>query len=328
MKDNNGKEVILTVCIITFNHKEFIEAAIDSVLCQETDYTFKILIADDASTDGTTDILLKYREGHPKFIELVINEVNMGAAKTWCGLIGSAISKYIMYFEGDDFWISKDKIQKQIAFLESHPDYAATTSDTRLLTNRGYLPHSYCAAKESWLGLSFKSALTYRDIQMRIFPHTSTWCMRNPNPLPEGFERFYVGDVPLFLLLADKGMIKFSDEVMTVYRKHTSNITARILSEGKIKSIFLLLDLYYDMELVLGRYDDPIDDDIKAFLFSTTIDSKTSMRQLGTLMIKFSEVSSLSRPGKYLLAISLFTGRFLHKRFVNGFRNYLKIIIR
>lgn len=114
---------LLSVCIITYNHEEYIRDAIEGVLMQKVNFNYEIIIADDYSTDNTRKILLEYKEKYPKFFKLILQEKNVGAAQNWLDLISTPKSKYIAYFEGDDYWTDPLKLQKQVDFLEANAEY-------------------------------------------------------------------------------------------------------------------------------------------------------------------------------------------------------------
>ncbi|MFV8339783.1 glycosyltransferase [Flavobacterium sp. LB3P21] len=117
------KTPLLSICLITYNHEKFIRQAIEGVLIQKVDFDWELIIADDCSTDRTKEIILEYKEKHPDFIKLILQEKNGGAAKNWMDLITTPKSKYIAYFEGDDYWSDPLKLQKQIDFLEQNEEY-------------------------------------------------------------------------------------------------------------------------------------------------------------------------------------------------------------
>ena len=123
------KKPLLSVCLITYNHANYIEQAIEGVLMQSVNFSWELIIADDFSTDGTREILLKYKEKYPNFIKLLLQEKNVGPGKNFSDLLNEPQSKYIAYFEGDDYWIDPLKLQKQVDFIESHPDYVLIHSD-------------------------------------------------------------------------------------------------------------------------------------------------------------------------------------------------------
>ena len=121
------KEPILSVYIPTYNHERYIGKALDSVLMQETDYEFEILIGEDLSTDSTRDILREYEMKYPGKFQIFYREHNMNRDKirNAVDLKRRCRGKYIIGLEGDDYWIDSKKLDKQIRFLEEHPDYIA-----------------------------------------------------------------------------------------------------------------------------------------------------------------------------------------------------------
>jgi glycosyltransferase involved in cell wall biosynthesis len=112
-------EPLLSVCLITYNHKPYIRQAIEGVLIQKVDFPIELIIADDFSTDGTRDILVEYQEKYPDFIRLVLQERNVGPTQNWTDLITAPKAKYIAYFEGDDYWTDEQKLKKQVSILET-----------------------------------------------------------------------------------------------------------------------------------------------------------------------------------------------------------------
>lgn len=121
-KENDIK---VSIICITYNQVSYIEEAIKSFLMQKTNFEFEILIHDDASTDGTTEIVRRYQERYPDKIRTVIQSENqyskgIRVAKTFLWPI--ARGKYIAMCEGDDFWTDSNKLQVQYDYMEAHPD--------------------------------------------------------------------------------------------------------------------------------------------------------------------------------------------------------------
>lgn len=118
-------EPLVTVILPTHNHKPFIAQAIESVLMQQTEYPFDILLHDDASTDGTADICRDYAAKYPDKIVLIAQTVNQYTIDRRIQshiLIPRVNAKYTAILDGDDFWTDPLKLQKQVSYLEAHPD--------------------------------------------------------------------------------------------------------------------------------------------------------------------------------------------------------------
>ncbi len=111
----------LTVFLLTYNHAKYIRKAFDSILAQETNFSFKIIVLDDASTDGTSDIVREYAGKYPDKITPVIREKNMGVVENMYGGLCKVDTEYFATLEGDDYWRDNHKIQRQIELLDADP---------------------------------------------------------------------------------------------------------------------------------------------------------------------------------------------------------------
>ena len=137
--DNNYIEPLVSISCLTYNHSEYIEQCLDSLLMQKTKKPFEILIHDDCSTDGTTEIIRKYESNFPLIIKPyyeIENQYSIGnkfGSKEWN--FPRAKGKYIAICEGDDFWTDEKKLQKQIDFLENNLNYTITCHNAILISN-------------------------------------------------------------------------------------------------------------------------------------------------------------------------------------------------
>ncbi len=111
----------VSVIILVYNHEMYLEQALDSVLMQKTDCNLEVLVGEDASPDGSADILRRYEDAYPGFFTVFYRSENMGGTKNAYDLLSRAKGRYIAFLEGDDFWTDEWKIQKQADFLEHYP---------------------------------------------------------------------------------------------------------------------------------------------------------------------------------------------------------------
>ncbi len=123
-KEGDIKSPIISCCCITFNQKDYIEEALDSMLMQETNYAFEIVVHDDVSTDGTREILQKYEEKFPNIIKPIYQTENQWSQgnRVMPIVFQYAIGQYMALCEGDDYWIDKDKLQIQIDEMKKYPE--------------------------------------------------------------------------------------------------------------------------------------------------------------------------------------------------------------
>ena len=123
---------IVTVCIQTYNHEEYIEQCLDSVISQKTDFEYEISIGEDESSDATRAICKNYAKQYPEKIRLFLHnrKNNIKAGDDSTRLFPSLFNyyntrgKFIAYCDGDDYWGDPQKLQKQVDFLESNPTYS------------------------------------------------------------------------------------------------------------------------------------------------------------------------------------------------------------
>lgn len=209
----------VTVCIICFNQKNYIEQAIDSVLSQKTNFCFDILIADDHSTDGTSEVIQSYKNRLPEKINLLIQEKNVGPAKNWISLICSPRSKYIAYLDGDDYWTDELKLQKQYDFLESSAQYSLVAHKANVIYELG--------GEAVTLKSTTKTDVRGKDILRKWIIPSSSIMFRNcfDNTLPEFFKTATHGDFAFFLFMLQWGKIRILSDFMSVYRINSNGVT-------------------------------------------------------------------------------------------------------
>lgn len=123
----NSANIMLSIIVPVYNHEKYIVKALDSILMQQTQYTYEVLVGEDCSTDNTRAILEEYERKHPGKFTIIYREQNMrkiGKVNAR-DLRKRSSGKYIITLEGDDFWTDPLKIEKQIDFLEKNPEYLA-----------------------------------------------------------------------------------------------------------------------------------------------------------------------------------------------------------
>jgi len=117
-----SKSPLVSVWMITYNHKPYIAQAIEGVLMQRTSFPFELVIGEDCSTDGTREVVLECQKRHPETIRVITSERNVGMQLNELRTDKACRGKYIAYCEGDDYWHHPLKLQKQVDYLESHLD--------------------------------------------------------------------------------------------------------------------------------------------------------------------------------------------------------------
>lgn len=212
--------IMVSVIMLTYNHKKYISQAVESVLMQKTNFQYEILICDDASTDGTDKIILDYARRYSKVVRVIVQSKNMGATHNLYTLQVQAKGKYIAYLEGDDYWCDRQKLQKQRDFLKTHPEFIACTHRCTIVRHDG-LPYK----NQHLRWISEKEKYTIDDFRGIVLPgHMSTLMHRNLFIKSTDFYQELVtlhpmvGDRSMALLLASQGDIYQLRDNMSCYR--------------------------------------------------------------------------------------------------------------
>lgn len=114
----------ISIVMIAYNVEQFISEAIESVLNQQTQYSYELVIGEDCSKDKTREIALKYEAEFPDKIRVLQHPQNLGLTPNCVATHNACKGKYIALLDSDDYWTDVNKLQKQIDFLEAHSNYA------------------------------------------------------------------------------------------------------------------------------------------------------------------------------------------------------------
>ena len=215
----------VSILCITYNQGKFIRDALDGFLMQKTNFPFEVLIHDDASTDGTADIIREYAKKYPDIIKPVLQTENQWSR-------GVSISKifqwpritgeYVAVNEGDDYWTDPYKLQKQVDFMDAHPDYSVCFHPVRVTWEDGSAPDRIFPTKKYRFN---RQTLVLSDLLRHNFIQTNSvmyrWRKDCIDVYPNGI---LPGDWYLHLLHAQVGKIGFIPDVMSVYRRNAGGI--------------------------------------------------------------------------------------------------------
>jgi glycosyltransferase involved in cell wall biosynthesis len=231
--------VDISICMITYNHQQFIEEAISSVLCQKTKYSFELIIGEDCSTDNTRTICEKYAKQYPDKIKLLPSEKNYGVAPNFKRTLEACTGRYIAICEGDDYWINEEKLQIQVAFMDENLSYVICAGRSKYLDYKGKIREIDCRINKK------QSDFTTSDYLLKMSFETATILYRNcPDfTLPQLFTEAFSADQLLVLLLTKNGgKIKYLDTNLATYRYHKGGITKKTSQKVIVDRLFSLLD--------------------------------------------------------------------------------------
>jgi len=257
------EEPLVSVIIITYNHKDYISQCLDGILLQKTNYPIEIVLGEDESSDGTREICVEYAQKYPDKIRLFlrsrkdciyINEYPTGIYNLKKCLT-TARGKYIAICEGDDYWNDKLKLQKQVDFLEANPDYNICFHNAIVKYADNKRPDVLFSNLEGNKLEKDKTMFTIADLisEEPLIPTASIlFRSREPIALPEWFDNTINSDMLLFILVCGKGKIRYFDECWSVYRKHIGGVSNLIV--GNFKHLMRIRMFFQMMKYFRGDH--------------------------------------------------------------------------
>lgn len=224
IKDN----IVVSVHICTYNQEQWIRQTIESILTQETEYPFELVIGEDHGTDGTRAICQEYADKYENVI-LLPSEKNLGIMANWANCIKNGRGKYIMGCAGDDYWNNPHKIQMQVEYMESHPECVIChTEYNQVNVNTGKETENYNKS----LGINPPEGRIQNYVRRgQDYISGLTSCIRR-----ESFEKYVpvedfirLGfpreDWPTYIVLTAHGNVKYLPVSTATYRVGQESIT-------------------------------------------------------------------------------------------------------
>lgn len=237
------EDMMVSVCCITYNQKEYIRDAIEGFLKQKTNFKYEVIIHDDASTDGTTEIIKEYAEKYPDIIKPIFEEKNQysqGVKRILNITYKYATGKYIALCEGDDYWIDEDKITEQVEYMEKHEDCAFCFHNAKVVDmsngkSRPFIPNSKKIKKY----VKKDGIYNVGELELLEFIPTASFMFRRENleKMPQFYNECFVGDWPTKLIMTSFGYAYCIDKMMCVYRMNANGSVTKKNEENSRESI-------------------------------------------------------------------------------------------
>ena len=242
MEDKGSIKV--SVLMLTYNQEQYINEAIRSVMLQQTNFPFELVIGNDSSTDETEAICRVWYDNYPHQIVLFNREQNLGLIQNFMQTYAHCRGEYVAICEGDDFWTDKHKLQTQVDFLDAHPDYSTCfhrvinyfqDNGTKSLSNGGQKMDTNIMDLARSNYISNVSAVFRRGLF---------------GDFPEWFAYVSTYDYAIHMLNAQYGDIHYINRPMAVYRQHGRAIWSEAGTDKK-------LDLSLKVRELLMTYFEP-----------------------------------------------------------------------
>jgi len=222
----------VTVLVVTYNHVRFVTQALESALGQRTSFDVEILVSEDCSTDGTREAVIAYQQKYPERIRLLLSEKNVRSNAVVARGIHAARGEYIALLDGDDYWISTAKLQKQSDFLDRQPRCSCCFHNARVEQEGGAKP------PWNWTPTGHPPISTFKDIWQGNFIATCSIMFRRSalGAIPAWYDSLFpITDWPLHILSAQSGDIGYLDEVLGVYRYHPGGLYSQFDQREKLE---------------------------------------------------------------------------------------------
>lgn len=212
---------VVSVFNWVYNHKEYIRESIESIVMQQTTFPIEIIIHDDASNDGTKEIILEYQEKYPRLFKNILQQENQWSQgkSVMQPLLKAPRGTFIALSHGDDYWTDPLKLQKQFSFMEKNDEYAMCFHEVNI---------SYQNQKvRKYTGIDSSKDMGFEDFVDSNKAATCSVFFRNGllnNEFFDTFNQVPVGDWFLNLSLSELGKIYFLNDCMAIYRRHEGGV--------------------------------------------------------------------------------------------------------
>lgn len=251
----------ISVCIVSFNHEQYISYCLASVISQRIDAELEILVGDDCSTDETRKIITEYTEKYPGLIFPIFHEKNLGASKNYQSLISKATGDFIAHLDGDDFWLP-EKLAVQLNFFIQHSECVAVYSNAAVFDNQNRLLGAFNNLQPDVFDIN------YLLEKGNFLNHSSLIYRANLKNEILKIESNFI-DYRIHLNLAKHGKLGYLNETFVVYRYQT-------LTSMMLNMPIRVEELYWEAILELDAENAKIESlkkSVSYFYFSACINA-------------------------------------------------------
>jgi glycosyltransferase involved in cell wall biosynthesis len=255
---SNSTTPVVSVFNWVYNHKDFVRQSIESILMQETTFPVEIIIQDDASNDGTREIIEEYQNKYPHLFNNILfsdNQYSQGKS-IMNGLFEKPRGKYIALAHGDDYWTDPYKLQKQVDFLQANEEYNCVGGKVKILDTINETDKMQYG--NQYFEYSHNQKVPKEDIldKVKLPFHTSTFLVVRSAlnlPLFESLFKYSIsGDVPILNMLNAKGSIYYINDEFGVQHHNSGGIT----NMTEHKGINFLWNRVYMWEQISKLYEE------------------------------------------------------------------------
>ena len=264
---NNNSEIIVAIRCITYNHEPYISECLDGFVMQKTNFKFVAIVHDDASTDGTANIIKEYAEKYSDIIKPIYEKENQyskedgSLQRIMKDAIEDTGAKYVAMCEGDDYWIDPYKLQKQVDILENDETLMACATNTITVSNTGEVLSEY---KENIVKDNKEGRYNLRDFMQTTHQYPTASVLYRRRKEEEKIKEYcritrnpYFGDWNLWIALHIIGDFYYIDEVTTAYRINPTSVTHSNVDKRRLGLAKANFEIIKNVQSILPEeYDD------------------------------------------------------------------------
>jgi len=255
MIKNNEKTPLVVIRCTIYNHEPYLRDCLEGFVMQQTNFPFVAIVHDDASTDGSAAIIREYEEKYPEIIKPIYETENQyskndgSLTRIMNEAIGATGAKYVAMCEGDDYWIDPLKLQKQVDFLERHSEYVMCFHNVEVLSN----------VEEEKKLFEHLETRSYIDVELMnkwTLPTCSVLYRTKILNSKFNAKKIVLGDIFMFLRLAQAGKLYCINEKMAIYRRISNgvstlnkNIQVELSMYKKIAKQYFYMSKYFRTNL-------------------------------------------------------------------------------
>ncbi|RGL84064.1 glycosyltransferase family 2 protein [Butyricimonas virosa] len=246
MEEN--EKVLVSICCLVYNHAPYLRDCFEGFVMQQTTFKVEVLVHDDASSDNSADIIREYTFKYPELFKPIYqkeNQYSKGIQISATYNFPRAKGKYIALCEGDDYWTDPLKLQKQVDFLEINSEYSGCVHQSTILSD------------DKLIGIfnkNVKEDICINDLMAGRLFHTATVIFRkkifdNIEKIPDVLS----GDRLFYFLMALNGKIRFFNESMCIYRKHSEGMSS-VVTVDLLKKDFNMIPFLLNIDKTFPKY--------------------------------------------------------------------------
>lgn len=224
---------VVSVIVCTYNQEQYISQTLDSILMQECDFEYEILVGEDCGTDATRRICEGYAEKYPQ-IRLLERPHNIGKQKNYFDALIQCRGKYVSMCDGDDYWQDPLMLQKEVDYLESHPECVIVYHDSIMIDDKGNI------LSETEVGEQYKRDFSSDELIRGVDISNRTICFRNIVDYTKiDYSLVYNEDMFVYAIVGQYGSGHYMDNLKpSVYRILNGSIWSTM---SELKQIWLKL---------------------------------------------------------------------------------------